>query len=776
MTASQLRKLYFDFFTARGHKIIPSASLIPENDPSVLFTTAGMHPLVPFLMGEGHPAGRRLVDVQKCVRVNDIDEVGDASHHTFFEMLGNWSLGDYFKSEAIAWSYEFLTSKKYLGLNPARLAVTCFAGDADAPRDQEAARAWAKAGIPAERIFFLPKNDNWWGPAGLTGPCGPDTEMFYDVAPQRLPCSPGCGPGCACGKYVEIWNDVFMQYEKKDTGTEVIFLRHGQTDGNQQLRMLGSIDMPLNPAGVKEAEAFRKTVADFKPDVILTSPLERAMQTAKIIAPGGVPVVAEPLALERNPGQLEGMNQAEILAACPGAEYIKKRGINYCVNPPDGESLEQAKKRVEKLFGEILRRYRGQKVIIVSHGDLLDMSLAVQKSLSVREAIGTHPATLAQERYRLYEYRPLRQKNVDTGMGLERTLAVLNGLDDNYRTELFWPLIEALQRLSGKKYGENERDTFAFRVIADHWRAATFILGDEKGVTPSNVEQGYILRRLIRRAVRFGKKLGITAQQRLGRELANVVIKQYAAAYPELAKNQARIITELEREENKFEKTLEKGLREFQKLKDKGISGKEAFDLFQTYGFPIEMTQELAKEHGVDIDQAEFDKQFKIHQNISRQGSAQKFSGGLGEKTVETTRLHTATHLLHSALRQVLGSHVEQRGSNITAERLRFDFSHPSKLTAEQKQAVEDLVNQQIQAALPMKKEIMTVAAAKQQGAMGLFEHKYGDQVSVYSAGNFTKEICGGPHVTNTRELGHFRIKKEEASSAGVRRIKATLG
>lgn len=775
MTASQLRKLYFEFFIARGHRIIPSASLIPENDPSVLFTTAGMHPLVPFFMGEAHPEGRRLVDVQKCVRVNDIDEVGDASHHTFFEMMGNWSLGDYFKAEAITWSYEFLTDKKYLGLDPSRLTVTCFAGDADSPRDEEAAQAWQKAGVPVDRIFFLSKKDNWWGPSGLTGPCGPDTEIFYDVAPHRPKCSPRCGPGCACGKYVEIWNDVFLQYEKVDADTEVLFLRHGQTDGNKELRMLGSVDLPLNQSGIKEAEEFRKVVADFRPQVILSSPLERASQTAKIIAPSGVPVVVEPLAVERDPGRLKGMNQTEILAACPGAEFIKKRDINYCVNPPEGESLEQAKQRVERLFSKILRHYRGQRVIVVSHGDLLDMSLAVQKSLSLSEAIGTHPATLARERYRLYEYRPLRQKNVDTGMGLERTLAVLNGLNDNYRTELFWPMIEALQRLSGKKYGENERDTFAFRVIADHCRAATFILGDEKGITPSNVEQGYVLRRLIRRAVRFGKKLGIKIEQRLGRELANVVIKQYSVAYPELAQNEHRIITELEREENKFEKTLENGLREFQKLKNKGISGKEAFDLFQTYGFPVEMTRELAQEHGVNIDQVEFDKLFKMHQNISRRGSSRRFSGGLGEKTAETTRLHTATHLLHAALRQILGPHVEQRGSNITGERLRFDFSHTAKLTNEQKQAVEDLVNRQIQAALPIKKEIMTVAVAKEQGAIGLFESKYGDKVSVYSADNFTKEICGGPHVTNTRELGHFRIKKEEASSAGVRRIKAVL-
>ncbi len=775
MTAQQLRQLFLKFFSDRGHKIIPSASLIPENDPSVLFTTAGMHPLVPFLLGENHPAGKRLVDVQKCVRVDDIDEVGDASHHTFFEMLGNWSLGDYFKSESVAWSYEFLTDKKYLGLDPVRLYVTCFAGDADAPKDRAAAEAWQKAGIPVDRIFFLSKKDNWWGPAGKIGPCGPDTEIFYDILPAQPKCSPTCGPGCHCGKFIEIWNNVFMEYEKVDTGTEVLFLRHGETDGNKQLRMLGSIDLPLNDVGVKQAEAHRAMVAEFKPDVILTSPLERAAQTAKIIAPSGVPVVAEPLALERDPGRLEGMNQAEILAACPGAEYIKKQGINYCVNPPGGESLEQARQRVEKLFKKMVENYRGKKVVVVSHGDLLDMSLAVQKSLALEDAIGLHSSTLSQESYSLYEFRPLKQKNVDTGMGLERTLAVLNGLDDDYRTELFWPLIEALQGLSGKRYGENERDTFSFRVIADHLRAATFIIGDEHGVTPSNVEHGYVLRRLIRRAVRFGKKLGLNTDQHLCRELANVVIKQYSAAYPELEKRADRIITELEREESKFEKTLAKGLREFQKLKDKGISGKEAFDLFQTYGFPIEMTRELAREHGVDINQAEFDKEFKMHQNISRRGAEKKFAGGLGEKTVETTRLHTATHLLHAALRKILGPQVEQRGSNITAERLRFDFSYSAKLTEEQKKAVEDLVNEQIKASLPVTKDIMTVAEAKAGGAMGLFENKYGDKVFVYSAGDFSKEICGGPHVTNTGELGHFRIKKEEASSAGIRRIKAIL-
>lgn len=782
MTAAQLRQLYLNFFVTRGHKLIPSASLIPENDPSVLFTTAGMHPLVPYLQGEPHPAGKRLVDIQKCVRVDDIDEVGDTSHHTFFEMLGNWSLGDYFKGETIDWSCEFLTDKKYLGLDPARIYVTCFAGDADAPRDEEAARAWEAAGIPRTRIVFLPKRDNWWGPVGATGPCGPDTEMFYDVDPRRPKCSPGCGPGCHCGKYVEIWNDVFMEYEKADTGTTVLFMRHGETDGNKELRMLGSIDLPLNAAGIKEAEAYRPKIADFKPDVILTSPLERAAQTAKIVAPPGVPIVVEPLAMERNPGKLEGMNQAEILSACPGADYIKRGAINYCVNPPGGESLEQARQRVERLFRAVGQRYPGKRVVVVSHGDLLDMSLAAQKSISIEEAVGTHAATMAAEQYQLYEFRPLKQKNVDTGMGLERTLAVRNGLDDDYRTELFWPLIEALERLSGRRYADVERDTFAMRVIADHLRAAAFILGDERGMMPSNVEQGYVLRRLIRRAVRFGKKLGIRREQHLCRELANVVIKQYAKAYPELSKNSGRIITELEREEAKFEKTLEKGLRQFQRLKDKGINGKEAFDLFQTYGFPIEMTRELAREQGVDINQAEFDKEFKIHQNISRRGAEKKFAGGLGEKTAETTRLHTATHLLHAALRQVLGTNVTQRGSNITAERLRFDFSYPTKLTDDQKQKVESLVNQAIADKLPVTKEVTTVDAAKQAGAIGLFANKYGQQVSVYTIGpstgtgqNFSKEICGGPHVMNTGELGHFRITKEEASSAGVRRIKAVL-
>lgn len=775
MTASQLRQLYLDFFVARGHAIIPSASLIPENDPSVLFTTAGMHPLVPFLLGESHPAGKCLVDVQKCVRVSDIDEVGDTAHHTFFEMLGNWSLGDYFKSEAIALSYEFLTDKKWLGLDPARLSVTCFAGDADAPKDTVAAQAWRQVGIPPERIIFLPKKDNWWGPAGETGPCGPDTEIFYDIDPRQSRCSSKCGPGCQCGKYFEIWNDVFMEYAKVDTGTTILFLRHGETDGNKQERWLGTIDLPLNETGKKQAEAQRLLVAEFKPDIVLTSPLERAAKTAQIITPAGIPLVVEPLAIERSPGKLEGVNQAGLLAACPGGDYIKRDGTNYCVNPPGGENLQQARQRVEKLFEKIRRDFRGKRVVVVSHGDMLDMSLAVQQSISERDAIGVHKATLSYERYKLYEFRPLKQKNVDTGMGLERTLAVLNGLDDDYRTELFWPLIEALQNLSGKQYGRLERDTFALRVIADHLRAATFILGDERGVTPSNVEQGYVLRRLIRRAVRFGKKIGIKVEQHLCRELANVVIKQYSAAYPELEKNADRIITELEREEAKFKKTLEKGLREFQKLKDHGISGKEAFDLFQTYGFPLEMTVELTREHGVDINQAEFDKEFKMHQNVSRRGAEKKFAGGLGEETAETARLHTATHLLHAALRRVLGAHVEQRGSNITVERLRFDFSHPAKLTDAQKKTVEDLVNQQIKAAVPVKKKVMTVAEAKQAGAIGLFEHKYGDKVSVYTIADFSKEICGGPHVSNTGELGHFKIIKEEASSAGVRRIKAIL-
>lgn len=586
LTGAELRKLYIEFFKQQGHTEIKSAPLVPENDPTVLFTTAGMHPLVPFLLGEKHPGGKRLVDCQKCVRTGDIDEVGNRTHHTFFEMLGNWSLGDYFKKEAIEWSFEFLTGKHWLGIDVERLAVSVFAGDKDCPRDEEAAEIWIKAGIPKERIFYLPKSDNWWGPAGQTGPCGPDTEMFYIT--DSPPCCPDSNPSNDKARFIEIWNDVFMQYNKNADGS----------------------------------------------------------------------------------------------------------------------------------------------------------------------------------------YTLLQQKNVDTGMGLERTTAVLQNRKDNYETELFSPIMDKAAQLA------KSDDIRMRRIIADHMRAATFMIAD--GVLPLNVDQGYVLRRLIRRVVRFGRKLGI--EGRFTANLADVVVKMFASVYPELIQNNDKIANALNEEEEKFEKTLPKGIKEFERLKErleakgeKIVSGEEAFELYATYGFPIEMTQDMAAEYGLKVDMAGFDAAFKKHQDLSRMGAEQKFSGGLADHSDKTTKLHTATHLLQAALRKVLGNHVYQKGSNITAERLRFDFSHPEKMTQEQKAEVERLVNEVISKGLDIKIEEMTVEDAKAAGAIGVFEAKYGEKVKVYSVGDFSKEICGGPHVKNTAELGKFKLQKEESSSAGVRRIKAVL-
>ena len=589
MTSIEIREKFLNFFKAKGHTVIPSASLIPENDPSVLFTTAGMHPLVPFLLGEKHPGGQRLVNVQKCIRTGDIDEVGDSFHHIFFEMLGNWSLGDYFKKEAIEWSYEFLTSSEWLGLDKNRLAISVFAGDEDAPLDQEAYDAWVDSGIPKERIAKLPKKNNWWGME--TGPCGPDSEMFYWVGPSA---SSGQVPekfDDSDSLWVEIWNDVFMQFNK----------------GNDN------------------------------------------------------------------------------------------------------------------------------------------------------------------------KLTPLAKPNVDTGMGLERTLAVVNGLDDNYRTELFWPIIQKIEELSGKKYGESEIVTRSMRIIADHLRAAVFIIGDERGIAPSNVGQGYVLRRLLRRAIRHGNLLGI--KENFTTKLASVVIDNFELVYTEFNASWKRVVSELEKEEKKFRKTLEQGLREFSKLK--AVTGKDAFNLYQTYGFPIEMSQELAKESDLVVNEEEFKNEFQKHQDLSRTASAGMFKGGLADASTETVRLHTAAHLMLEALRRVLGDHIQQKGSNITAERLRFDFSHGEKVTPEQIAEVEKIVNEQIQKKLPVHFEELPLEEARAVGATGVFEHKYGDKVKVYFIGNsdnyYSKEICGGPHVSNTNELGQFKIIKEESVSAGVRRIKAVV-
>lgn len=593
MTSNELRSLYLNFFKEKGHAVIASSSVIPENDPTVLFTTAGMHPLVPYLMGQKHPAGTRLTDVQKCIRTGDIDEVGDASHLTFFEMLGNWSLGDYFKKEAIAWSYEFLTSPKYLGIPKERLAFSVFAGDENAPRDTESHDEWVAQGVDPKNIFYLPKENNWWGPAGQTGPCGPDTEMF--IITDKEPCCEHCSPACDCGRYLEIWNDVFMQYNK-------------QADGS---------------------------------------------------------------------------------------------------------------------------------------------------------------------------FAPLEHKNVDTGMGLERTLCVLTGKKSVYETEVFAREIAEIEKLSGRSYEEGEEVKRAFRIIADHMRTATFILGDDLGVSPSNVDQGYVLRRLIRRAVRFGKKINMP--ENFSPLIARVIIDQYKAVYPELERNAAFVLEQLSLEEERFAKTLEQGTKEFEKLVEKlkisgVLSGRLAFRLYDTFGFPIEMTQELAKENHLKVDIEGFEEAFRKHQELSKAGSEQKFKGGLADHSEETTKLHTATHLLHAALRRVLGDEVVQKGSNITAERLRFDFSFHRKMEEEEIREVERLVNEAIARQLPIEMQEMTVEEARAQGAIGLFGDKYGERVSVYTMGDFSKEICGGPHASNTGELVAFRIQKEQSSSAGVRRIKAVIG
>jgi len=606
MTSRELRQKYLDFFKSQGHVVITSASLIPENDPTVLFTTAGMHPLVPYLLGQKHPAGARLTDAQKCLRTGDIEEVGDATHHTFFEMMGNWSLGDYFKKESIAFSWKFLTDAKWLGLDKNRLAVSVFQGDDDAPFDEEAYNLWSgifkKNNLPLERIAKLPKKNNWWGPAGTTGPCGPDTEIFYwsgDVA--KIPSSFNDDNDA----WVEIWNNVFMQYNKDADG----------------------------------------------------------------------------------------------------------------------------------------------------------------------------------------KFAPLVQKNVDTGLGLERVLALINGLSDNYQTDLFSNLIKEIEKLSGHKYGESPEATRAMRIIADHLKAAAFIIGDDRGVSPSNTDQGYVVRRLIRRAIRYGRQLGIS-QDLWTKEIAAISIQDYEHVYPEFRRNEAFIFDNLNKEEEKFNRTLEKGLIEFNKLSADGISGEEAFKLYQSYGFPLEITEELAKEKGVAIDIPGFEAELKKHQDLSRTAAAGKFKGGLADAGAETTKLHTAAHLLLAALRRVLGDHVVQKGSNITAERLRLDFSHPEKITPEQIKAVEDLVNGAIASNFKVVCEELSLEEAKKRGAMGVFDSKYGEKVKVYtichldadaSIGSealktaFSQEICGGPHVENTQILGHFSIQKEEASSAGVRRIKAVL-
>lgn len=588
MKAIEIRNKYLDFFKRHGHAVIPSAPLIPENDPSVLFTTAGMQPLVPYLLGEKHPEGTRLTDFQKCLRTNDIDEVGDNRHLTYFEMLGNWSLGDYFKEESIAMSFEFLT--KELGIPVEKLSVTCFAGDEDCQRDEVTASCWRKAGIPEDRIYYFGKDDNWWI-AGEEGPCGPDTEMFYDTGKPK--CSENCNPSCGCGKYVEIWNNVFMEFFKTKDG----------------------------------------------------------------------------------------------------------------------------------------------------------------------------------------KYTKLKQHNVDTGLGLERMTMLLQGKETPFDTELFKPVMDKLQELAGENDSIESR-----RIVAEHLRASMMIIQD--GGLPSNVDRGYILRRLIRRMVRHLRKLQINLNE-LG-ELIDLNIDTLKEMYPELHQNSNKIKSVIIEEKDKFEKTLERGEREFNKIvnrmKNDGqdtISGQDLFTLYETYGFPPEVTQDLAREAGLKVDTTEFDKLFKEHQEKSRMGSEQKFKGGLAGTGEQEVRYHTATHLLNAALKVILGKDVHQKGSNITPERMRFDFSCDHKLTDDEKKKVEDLVNEWIAQGLDVKCEEMKKDDAIKSGAECMFIEKYPDIVTVYSIGNdketVSKELCGGPHVKNTSELGHFKIKKEEASSAGVRRIKAIL-
>jgi alanyl-tRNA synthetase len=586
ISSDKLKKLFLEFFQKKGHKVIANASLIPENDPTALFTSAGMHPLVPYLLGQQHPSGRILVNVQKCLRTSDIDEVGDSYHLSFFEMLGNWSLGDYFKEESIPWSYEFLTSKEWLNIDEEKLSVTVFAGDEKIPRDTESARIWEELGIPKDRIFYLPRKDNWWGPIGSTGPCGPDTEMFYDTGKE--PCGSECKPGCSCGKYNELWNNVFMEYNKTQDG----------------------------------------------------------------------------------------------------------------------------------------------------------------------------------------EYELLEQKNVDTGMGVERTVAVLQGKDNVYETEIFASLINGIKELSGIE-AISENQIRSVRIICDHSRAATFLLAE--GIAPLNVEQGYVLRRVIRGAIRHGKLLGI--EEEFLSVLSQIIIETYVEDYPHLKSSEDFIVTELKKEYKKFDNTLARGLNRFNRIarNKKKIDGKDAFLLYQSFGFPIEITKELGKENGIFVDVDGFYEEFEKHQKVSRAGADKRFGSGLADKSEATVRLHTATHLLNEALRRVLGKDITQKGSNITQKRLRFDFNFDRKLTDQEIKDVEEIVNGKISEALPVKRIETTVDEAIRMGSQAVFEQKYGEKVSVYSIGDFSTELCSGPHVENTGELGRFKIIREEGISAGVRRIRAVL-
>ncbi len=590
LTVENLKAMWLEFYKSKGHVQIDNASVIPQNDGSVLFTTAGMHPLVPYLLGAEHPCGKKLCDIQRCIRTNDIDSVGDNTHCTFFEMLGYWSLGAYFKEEAIKNSFEFLTSEKYLGIPVEKLAVTVFEGDETAPRDNESYEIWKSCGLPQSHIFFQGKEDNWWS-AGATGPCGPDSEMFYIT--DKEPCCENCNPSCGCGRYIEIWNNVFMQY------------------------------------------------------------------------------------------------------------------------------------------------------VVEKEGDKPQL---------------------------------LKQKNVDSGMGAERTVTILNGYKSVYEIECFKGAIEILNNLSSKKYGESEEATRAFRIIADHMRSTVFIMGDENGISPSNVGQGYVLRRLIRRSINSAKKIGVDGEKLI--DVASYYI-DYFNDYPILTKRKEFVLTELEKEIKKFSNTINGGLKEINKLIEhlggKVIDGKNAFRLYDTFGFPIELTQEIASERGYEVDIEGYKQAFHEHQEKSRMAGEQVFKGGLSSTSYADTKYHTLAHIMLATLREMFGPSVLQRGCNITPERIRFDFSLDHKMTDDEKKTLSEKVNARIKQSAPVVKEEMTLDEARKSGAMGIFDNKYGERVTVYTIGDFSKEICGGPHVHNTSELGEFVLLKEESSSAGVRRIKGIL-
>ena len=707
MNANQLRDKYLEFFKSKGHVIIPSASLVPKDDPSVLFNTAGMQPLVPYLSGQPHPLGKRLVNIQKCLRTVDFENIGDNTHHTFFQMLGNWSLGDYFKKEAISWSFEFLTGKKWLNIPLKMLAFTVYEGDKTVPRDTESYELWKSLGVPAERIAFLGK-DNFWI-AGETGPCGPSTEMFYwtgdGEAPKKFDPKDQ--------RWVEIWNDVFMEY-LKDKRLILADGMHCLYDENFKLnKELLEIINRLNTHNILVVNGFRE----------------------------------------------KGVNLIK--------SGDQTKDTNWKAFSLEEESI---KKDNPKYFKELMRRFKlvPEELIYFDH-DKKNVETAKGLGILAKHYTDTNSIKKFIED-NTHAFIPLSQKNVDTGMGLERTLAVLNGKKSAYETDLFQPIIKKMEQLSGKKYKDHQRE---MRIVADHLRSATFILGDENGVIPSNVDRGYVLRRLIRRAVRYAKLIGMNESLKA---LAEMVVKEYGDYYAELRQNKERVFTELLKEEQKFAQTLEKGLKEFEKMASQGdISGKGAFLLFQSYGFPLEMTEELADEKKVKVDVEGFLAEFQKHQELSRKGAEQKFKGGLADLSAETVRLHTATHLLNEALRKVIDPKIKQRGSNITPERLRFDFSFDRKLTREEIKKVEDEVNKVIKKQLPVACKEMTKEQAVKIGSEMEFGQKYPDKVTVYFIGDYSKEFCGGPHVKNTKEVGKFKIIKEEACSAGVRRIKAVV-